>query len=34
VVEPQPLDSLSTEALRQRAIQAAPEVLRTLLARA
>ena len=33
VVVPHPLGSLSTEALRQRAIQAAPEGLRILLAR-
>ena len=33
VVVPHPLGSLSTEALRQRAIQAAPEVLQILLAR-
>ena len=33
VVVPHPLGSLTTDALRQRAIQAAPEVLRILLAR-
>lgn len=33
VVVPHPLGSLTTEALRQRAVQAAPEVLRILLAK-
>ena len=33
VILPHPLGSLTPEALRERAIQAAPEVLRILLAR-
>ena len=33
VVVPHPLGSLSTEQLRERAMQAAPEVLKILLAR-
>jgi len=33
VVVPHPLGSLTTEALRQRAVQAAPEVLRILMAK-